>query len=94
MIHLFINRVVAFGTHCYGNGDDAEQGDWYDQPSDYYKMVQYIKNSAYKGWPCWMTEYGDLDQTNEIEFDFAWRSTRRLLKFLDDGFSGAEAWDF
>ena len=88
-----INRVMAFGTHSYGNGDEAEQGGWYDQPSDYYKMVQYINNSAYKGKPCWMTEYGDLDQTNEIEFEFAWRSTRRLLKFLDDGFSGAEAWD-
>jgi hypothetical protein len=40
-----------------------------------------------------MTEYGDLDQTGLVEWQFAWRSARRLLKFLEDGFSAALAWD-
>jgi hypothetical protein len=40
-----------------------------------------------------MTEYGDLDQTGLIEWQFAWRSARRLMRMLADGFHGALAWD-
>lgn len=87
------NRIAAFGTHTYGNGDAGEGEGWFANPSKFEVMVQTIKNSAYKNIPCWMTEYGDLDQSNEIEFEFALRSTRRLLKFLKDGFSAAQAWD-
>lgn len=40
-----------------------------------------------------MTEYGDLDQSKEIEFQITWLSTRRLLKFLNDGVSAGLVWD-
>jgi hypothetical protein len=48
---------------------------------------------AYSDCPVWMTEYGDLDQTGLIEREFAWRSARRLLKCLNEGFSAGLAWD-
>ncbi len=40
-----------------------------------------------------MTEYGDLDQTGLIEWQFAWRSSRRLMRMLAGGFAAAIAWD-
>jgi hypothetical protein len=40
-----------------------------------------------------LTEYGELDQTGEIEFEVGWRSTRRLIKCLNAGMSGGIAWD-
>ena len=41
----------------------------------------------------WMTEYGDLDQTGRIEHEVGWRSTRRLLRSLNEGFSAGLVWD-
>jgi len=88
-----VGRIGHFSTHLYGNGDACESGDWYTNETGYAKFVRHIRSSDYKSCPAWMTEYGDLDQTGEIEFEFAWRSTRRLLKFLDDGFSAGLVWD-
>ena len=80
--------IYAFGTHTYGDGDigDGDNG-------NFLKFSQAIKNSAFKNASVWLTEYGDLDQTGEIENEFAWRSTRRLMKMLSNGFSAALAWD-
>lgn len=81
-------RIYAFGTHTYGDGDIAD-GD----ESAFLRFSKTIKNSAFRSASAWLTEYGDLDQTEEIEYEFAWRSTRRLMKRLDDGFNAALAWD-
>jgi hypothetical protein len=86
-------RIYGFGYHTYGNGDEAEDGQWFLNPSAYAKIAGEIKGSAYSDCPVWMTEYGDLDQTGLIEREFAWRSTRRLLKCLNEGFSAGIAWD-
>ena len=40
-----------------------------------------------------MTEYGDLDQSDEIEFAVAWRSDRRILKLLNEGVRAGLVWD-
>ncbi|MFC5471509.1 hypothetical protein ACFPPD_22805 [Cohnella suwonensis] len=41
----------------------------------------------------WMTEYGDLDETGESEWDVAMRSTQRLLICLQDGAQAGLVWD-
>jgi len=86
-------RIYGFGYHTYGNGDNAEDGQWFLEPSAYAKTVKRIHGSDYADCPIWMTEYGDLDQTGLIEHEFAWRSARRLLKCLNEGFSAGIAWD-
>jgi hypothetical protein len=99
-IEAFINErtlkevIYSFSAHTYGNGFDDDARDrwpWGDSP--FKQAVDMISNSQYRGKPLWITEYGDLDQTREIEFEFAWRSTRRLVRFLNDGCSAAQAWD-
>jgi O-glycosyl hydrolase len=89
----FKGRIQAFGFHTYGNGDEAEGIGWFNEPSAYENIAGRIRGSAYSDCPVWMTEYGDLDQTGLIEREFAWRSTRRLLKCLNEGFSAGIAWD-
>ena len=44
-------------------------------------------------WRPWLTEYGELDQTGEMEWDAAVSSTRRLLRGLNDGMRAAIVWD-
>jgi hypothetical protein len=88
-----VNRIAVFGTHTYGNGDIGDSENWFANETENGKFVKQIRKSKYTNSSAWMTEYGDLDQTNEIEFEFAWRSTRRLLKCLRDGFSAGIAWD-
>jgi O-glycosyl hydrolase len=89
----FKGRIQAFGFHTYGNGDEGESGWWFSEQSAYGKIAGQIRGSAYSDCPVWMTEYGDLDQTGLIEGEFAWRSSRRLLKSLNEGFSAGIAWD-
>ncbi|KPL09595.1 MAG: hypothetical protein AMS26_22695 [Bacteroides sp. SM23_62] len=89
-----INHIYGFSGHTYGNGyeeDARNPWPWGDSP--FKKIVEMIDQSEYKGKPLWITEYGDLDQTGEIEFEFAWRSTRRLIRLLNDGVTAALAWD-
>jgi hypothetical protein len=89
-----VENIGCFAIHTYGNGLYADGGDsWYLNPSRFSRMVERISKSPYKDCPVWMTEYGDLDQTEEIEFGIAWRSTRRLLRFLNDGVSAGLVWD-
>ncbi|UCC22798.1 MAG: hypothetical protein JSW23_01640 [Planctomycetota bacterium] len=86
--------IGCFAIHTYGNGLYADGGDsWYLNPSRFKKMTERVSKSRYKECPVWMTEYGDLDQSEEIEFGIAWRSTRRLLRFLNDGVSAGLVWD-
>jgi hypothetical protein len=40
-----------------------------------------------------MTEYGDLDQSGLIEHEIGWRSTRRMLRLLNEGLSAGLVWD-
>ncbi|MCJ7692710.1 MAG: hypothetical protein MUO22_04780, partial [Sedimentisphaerales bacterium] len=89
-----VESIGCFAIHTYGNGLYADGGDsWYLNPSGFSRMIERISKSPYKDCPVWMTEYGDLDQTEEIEFGIAWRSTRRLLRFLNDGVSAGLVWD-
>jgi hypothetical protein len=89
-----VGRVLAFSTHSYGDGDegDATPG-WYDGESERAALVKAVAHSPHAAARVWMTEYGDLDQTGLVEWQFAWRSTRRLLRMLEDGFHAAIAWD-
>ncbi len=87
-------RIKGFGWHTYGNGGDSDaQSGWASQKSMYHEFVESTNGTAYANKSFWLTEYGDLDQSNEIEFEFAWRSARRLLKSLNDNVTGAMAWD-
>ncbi|MDX9881048.1 MAG: hypothetical protein RBS73_03215 [Prolixibacteraceae bacterium] len=89
----YVSRIRAFAAHTYGNGDIGERGGFFLQPTEYALFAKRIKSSAFRDIPLWITEYGDLDQTGEIEYEFAWRSTRRLMKSFQDGFSAGVIWD-
>jgi hypothetical protein len=41
----------------------------------------------------WLTEYGDLDNTGELELEVAIASTRRLIQALRGGVNAALVWD-
>ncbi len=88
-----VDRVAAFSTHTYGNGGDEDGGWWFLEKSPSAKFAEAVRNSPYKNAGVWMSEYGDLDQTGEVEFGIAWRSTRRLMKALADGFTCGMVWD-
>ena len=87
------DRIGAFGLHTYGNGDESEQAGWQGEVSPHGQLLKRIRGSAFAGCPVWMTEYGDLDQSGIIEHEIGWRSTRRLLKFLNEGYSAGLIWD-
>jgi O-glycosyl hydrolase len=89
-----VQRIACFAGHTYGDGlyEDG-QASWFLSPSKFKKIIERIRKSPYENHPFWMTEYGDLDQSEEIEFKIAWLSTRRLLKFLNDGASAGLVWD-
>jgi hypothetical protein len=44
-------------------------------------------------WKLWLTEYGDLDQSGEREWDVALAQSRRLIGALLDGVRAAIVWD-
>jgi hypothetical protein len=86
-------RVAAFGLHSYGDSDEGDASTWNGEPSAHARILVAARSTAYSNCPVWMTEYGDLDQTSLIEREIGWRSTRRLLKFLNEGFSAGLVWD-
>ncbi len=89
-----VGRVSAFSTHTYGDGDEGDATpSWYEGETERVALVKAVATSPHKGASVWMTEYGDLDQTGLIEWQLAWRSSRRLLRMLADGFHAAIAWD-
>ena len=85
-------RIYAFSGHTYGNGDEGDGG-WYYAPSPVGEVKSHLLTSAYNKTHIWLNEFGDLDQTNEIDFEFAWRSTRRLFLALRDGANSGQFWD-
>lgn len=89
-----LDRIACFAGHTYGDGlyEDG-QATWFLSPGKFKKIIEHIQQSPYKNHPFWMSEYGDLDQSEEIEFQIGWLSTRRLLKFLNDGASAGLVWD-
>lgn len=88
-----VKQITAFATHTYGNGDIGENEPWFGAETPHAKFSKAVNNSEFKEASVWLSEYGDLDQTGLIEYEFAWRSTRRLMKGLRDGFNAAIAWD-
>jgi hypothetical protein len=89
-----VGRVSALSTHTYGDGDEGDgTPGWYDGESERAALVNAVAASPHQGASVWMTEYGDLDQTGLVEWQFAWRTSRRLLRMLVDGFHAAIAWD-
>lgn len=86
--------IRAFGWHTYGNGlYEDNRASWFQLESFAAQIRKAVDQSTYRGTSLWLTEYGDLDQTDGIEFTFAWLSTRRLLYFLNDGGNAGIAWD-
>ncbi|MBS7612965.1 hypothetical protein KEJ48_01770 [Candidatus Bathyarchaeota archaeon] len=57
------------------------------------KFVNTVKDSLCSNRSIWMGEYGDLDQTGEMEWYVAWITTHRLFNILEAGFNGAIFWD-
>jgi hypothetical protein len=88
----FVPYITAFSGHTYGNGDEGE-GSWYWEKSQLGFAKELIKKSPYRNAHIWINEFGDLDQTGEIEFEFAWRTTRRLLLELRSGANSGQFWD-
>ena len=89
----FENKIACFATHFYGNGGDEDWGFWSPDKIDFKGFIKKLENTPFSKCPYWLTEYGDLDQTGEVEYGVAWRSTRRLLKCLNNGVSAGLAWD-
>jgi len=57
------------------------------------KFVGTVRGSLCGDRSIWMGEYGDLDQSGEMEWYVAWISTHRLFNILEAGFNGAIFWD-
>jgi O-glycosyl hydrolase len=72
--------VGVVGMHCYA-----------DIPLS--AVPAFLAERGIDGWRYWLTEYGDLDQTGEMEWEAAVNSTRRLLRGLNDGARAAIVWD-
>ncbi len=83
----YADQVHSFAVHTYG----SDAGDCFE--SNFQRFLRTVKNSPFNKSHLWLTEYGDLDQTHEMEYEFAWRSTRRLMKTLSYGYTAGLAWD-
>lgn len=57
------------------------------------KFVDTLRKSLGGDRSVWMGEYGDLDQSGEMEWYVSWISTYRLFNILEAGFNGAIFWD-
>ncbi len=87
-------RIAVFSGHTYGDGDEQDaSGSWYDQERPTALLPKAVAASPLRAASVWLSEYGDLDQSGAIEWQFSWRSTRRLLKALEDGWNAALVWD-
>lgn len=73
-------NVSVAGMHCYG--------DFPLKP-----VRDFIAQNGLHHWSYWLTEYGDLDQSGEKEWEVAAASTRRLLRGMIDGVQAAMVWD-
>ena len=52
-----------------------------------------MDSAGFGNMPIWLTEYGDLDQTGEIEFEVGWKMTQRLIAAMNNNITAAIAWD-
>jgi hypothetical protein len=86
-------KVKAFSVHTYVNGDPCDLQSLCRSKSDFALFTGMIRDSPFKDQSSWLSEYGDLDETGEIEYQVAWLSTLRLMKRLSDGFNAALVWD-
>ncbi|TAE94819.1 MAG: hypothetical protein EAZ80_09950 [Runella slithyformis] len=89
----FTPQTFAISGHTYGNGDEGDADGWITENSLIGRVVDSVRASAYKDKHIWLTEYGDLDQTDEIEWEFAWRCQRRLFRAIREGVNLAQTWD-
>jgi O-glycosyl hydrolase len=86
--------VHAVSGHTYGNGLEGDMSsDWLFQSSPVKTVNEAIARSAAPSTRLWITEFGDLDQTGEIEWEIAWRMARRLMLALEHGLHAALTWD-
>lgn len=74
------SSVVVAGLHCYS-----------DIPLS--SVRDFIADNRLDNWSYWLTEYGDLDQSGQKQWEIALSSTRRLLRGLLDGAQAAMVWD-
>jgi len=77
------DRIGVISMHMYSNIPVAVLR----------KFVDTVRKSLCGNCSIWMGEYGDLDQSGEIEWYVAWITTYRLFNILDAGFNGAIFWD-
>lgn len=79
---LYKDRITAVGLHTYGGGEPGQVA-----------VRNMMDENGFKDRSLWLTEFGDLDQTEEIEFEIGWRMAKRLLAALNNNLSGAMVWD-
>lgn len=72
-------KIGVAGMHCYFDGPLTAVHDFLHERG--------------LAWRYWFTEYGDLDETGEREWETAAASTRRLLTALLAGARAALVWD-
>jgi O-glycosyl hydrolase len=76
-------RIGAFSMHDYADLP----------PQMIQSVVDAVENSPYAGKRLWFGEFGDLEQSGEIEWPVAWWMTSRLLDHLAGGFQASLVWD-
>jgi hypothetical protein len=89
----FKDQVSVISAHTYGNGGEGDGNPWYRETTVIGRTVEKVKASAYRNSRIWLNEYGDLDQTGDIENEFSWRISRRLMKAISEGVNSAQFWD-
>lgn len=78
----YAHKIKAIGLHTYGGGEAARS-----------EVRKIMDSGGFANMSVWLTEYGDLDQTGEIEFEVGWRMTQRLIAALNNNITAAIAWD-
>lgn len=73
-------RIGVLAMHAYS--------DFHVDP-----LTSRISLPEYRHIRAWMTEFGDLRQSTELEEQIAWVSMERLMRLLEDGMNGALSWD-
>lgn len=74
------SAVDVIGMHCYAEVDtDA--------------LAKAVQDVEPRSGEWWLTEYGNLDRTGEIEWEVCRTSTERVLRALTAGASAALFWD-
>jgi hypothetical protein len=76
------DKIKGIGLHTYGGGEREQAA-----------VRKMMDEAGFQKRSLWLTEFGDLDQTEEIEFEVGWRMNRRLLTALNNNLSGAIVWD-